>query len=240
MNLQEITKKLVRELEQLQPPPPHIYVYNPLVYARAAHNRYLKRFGQGQREIVLLGINPGPWGMAQCGVPFGDVQLVRKWMKIDEPVGKPEREHPKYPVQGFAYTKRETSGRRFLEWASAAFVTPEKFFKRFFVTNHCPLCFIDGGGEKAKNITPNKLPKEYKEPLLEVCDEALRRTIDYLHPDHVIGVGKDPGKCARRVLDETKVKIGSIPHPSPLAHKVNRNWDPAAVAEFLNSCGIKL
>ena len=38
----------------------------------------------GRKEAVFLGMNPGLWGMAQTGVPFGTVSLVRDWMGIED------------------------------------------------------------------------------------------------------------------------------------------------------------
>ena len=51
-------------------------VYNPLVYAREPHNRYLELAGRAPKKVIFLGMNPGPWGMAQTGVPFGEVAAV--------------------------------------------------------------------------------------------------------------------------------------------------------------------
>lgn len=236
MNLQKTTDNLVRELEPLRFGLPVTHVYNPLVYARAAHNCYLKRFGRGRREIVLLGMNPGPWGMAQCGVPFGELSLVREWMGIDEPVDKPEPEHPKRLIQGFDCPRSEVSGRRLWGWARDTFGTPEAFFERFYVANYCPLCFME---ESGKNRTPDKLPVAEKAPLQEACDRALRETIAYFKPEHVIGVGAFAEKCAEKALAEMDVRIGRILHPSPASPKANRGWAQAAMAE-LKAYGIRL
>ena len=35
------------------------------------------------KRVVFLGMNPGPFGMAQVGVPFGEVAAVRDWLRID-------------------------------------------------------------------------------------------------------------------------------------------------------------
>src|SRR5213596_435276 len=89
------------------------FVYNPLVYARAPHEAYLERWGtESPREVVMVGMNPGPFGMAQTGVPFGDVGAVRDWLGIETRVGKPLREHPRRPVTGFGCARSEVSGQR--------------------------------------------------------------------------------------------------------------------------------
>src|SRR5687767_2929876 len=87
----------------LLPFPSVPFVYNPLVYARVPHEAYLERWGaKTPREVLLVGMNPGPFGMAQTGVPFGDVAMVRDFLGITEPVGRPAREHPRRPISGFA------------------------------------------------------------------------------------------------------------------------------------------
>ena len=58
------------------------YVYNPLDYASGPHETYLRLFGRGTRRCLFLGMNPGPWGMAQTGVPFGEIDHVRRWTGI--------------------------------------------------------------------------------------------------------------------------------------------------------------
>ncbi|MBU8913482.1 MAG: single-stranded DNA-binding protein, partial [Spirochaetales bacterium] len=49
-------------------PPGHVtHVYNPLDYARNGWEAYLQLAADAPRTVVLLGMNPGPWGMAQTG-----------------------------------------------------------------------------------------------------------------------------------------------------------------------------
>jgi single-strand selective monofunctional uracil DNA glycosylase len=201
------------------------HVYNPLDYALAPMARYFEKYGRGRREVVLLGMNPGPFGMAQTGIPFGDVQMVRDWLRIEEPVGKPETEHPKRPVAGFECPRGEVSGARLWGWARERFGTPRRFFARFFVANYCPLCFIEDTG---RNRTPDKLPAAEQTPLFAACDRALRATVEYMKPTYVIGVGKFAETRARTALDGLEVKVGGILHPSPASPLANRGWAPAA------------
>ncbi|MEP6821525.1 MAG: single-stranded DNA-binding protein, partial [Chthoniobacterales bacterium] len=49
--------------------PPVAYIYNPLDYAWPAHETYLRRYGATRKSVIFLGMNPGPFGMAQTGVP---------------------------------------------------------------------------------------------------------------------------------------------------------------------------
>jgi len=203
--------------------PPVTHVYNPLVYARESHEDYLRRFGSKTGRVVWMGMNPGPWGMAQTGVPFGEVAHVRDWMGVQGHVGKPEREHPKRPVLGFECPRSEVSGRRLWGWAAERFETADAFFDRFFVLNYCPLSFMEEGG---RNRIPEKLPAVEREPLFAACDDALRQTLEVLQPSQVIGVGGFAEKCLRRVT--TGLPVGRVLHPSPASPAANRGWVAAA------------
>ena len=221
MDLIRISRALVRALKPLEFGPPVTHVYNPLEYARASYECYIRRFGGGEKEVVLFGMNPGPWGMVQTGVPFGEVSMVRDWLEIREKVGKPAREHPKRPVDGLSCGRSEVSGARVWGWARDRFGTPERFFARFFVANYCPLAFLE---ESGRNRTPDKLPAAQRRPLLEACDEALRQTVDCLRPRWVIGVGGFAEGRALAALDGADVEIGRILHPSPANPAANRGW----------------
>ena len=185
-DLLAIADELVRALAKLRFAAPVTHVYQPLDYARASYREYVTRYGRGPKEVVLFGMNPGPFGMAQTGVPFGEVELVRDWLRIDAPVGKPPREHPKRPVEGFACPRREVSGQRLWGFARDRFEKPERFFERFFVANYCPLLFME---ESGRNRTPDKLPAAERAPLERACNQALRQTVALLRPRIAIGIG---------------------------------------------------
>jgi single-strand selective monofunctional uracil DNA glycosylase len=236
MTLAQITQELIRDLQGLRFGPPVSHVYNPLIYAGEAYARYLTLYGQAPKEVLLLGMNPGPWGMAQTGVPFGEVRLVRDWLKIAAPVGAPAAPHPKRPVTGFACTRSEVSGARLWGWVRETFQTPERFFARFFVANYCPLIFIEAGG---RNRTPDALPAAERLPLLAACDRALRRTVAVLKPRYVVGVGKFAATRALQALAGLPVVIGRLTHPSPANPAANRGWGALAARE-LADLGISL
>ncbi len=223
MTLRKITNELVTALETLSFKPPVTHVYNPLVYARSAWDAYCKKYGNGRKRVILVGMNPGPFGMAQCGVPFGEIAHAKHWLGIDTPIGKPPVEHPKRPVLGFDCTRSEVSGRRLWGWAKETFDTPEAFFETFFITNYCPLVFME---ESGRNRIPEKLPKSEREPMFAACDTALRQTIEHFEPDFVVGVGKFAEKKARQVVGHLDLTIGSVPHPSPASPLANRGWSP--------------
>ena len=205
------------------------HVYNPLEYAWAAHKAYLLRYGSGRKRVVFLGMNPGPFGMAQTGVPFGEIAFVRDWLKISAPVGKPPREHPKRPVLGFDCTRSEVSGRRLWGLFAARFGTAEAFFREHFVVNYCPLAFIESTG---RNRTPDKLAFNEKAPLLAACDQHLRKAVAILGPEWLVGIGDFAAACATRVLPAKSVKIGRILHPSPASPAANRDWAKLATAQL--------
>lgn len=219
--LRQITDALVADLAPLHFAPPVMYVYNPLLYARACWDLYTERYGQGPREVLLIGMNPGPFGMAQTGVPFGEVSMVRDWLGICGPVARPATEHPKRPVTGFDCRRSEVSGARIWGWARARFETPERFFERFFVANYCPLVFVESSG---RNRTPDQLPRGEQLPLLAACDRALRDTVEHFSPRLVIGVGKFAEGRVRTALADRDVEIASVLHPSPANPLANRGW----------------
>jgi single-strand selective monofunctional uracil DNA glycosylase len=221
MNLLAIADALAEELKPLRFCSPVTHVYNPLEYARLPYRHYVHRYGRGAREVILLGMNPGPWGMVQTGVPFGEVGVVRDWLGIKAKVTKPANEHPKRPVLGFACTRSEVSGARLWGWARDSYETPEAFFRQFFVANYCPLAFFE---ETGRNRTPDCLRACEREPLFEVCDRALQRTVEYLKPRYVVGVGKFAENRAKITLADQDVNVGGILHPSPASPAANRNW----------------
>lgn len=215
---------------------PAAYVLNPLEYAAAPHREYLRRYGAGRPEVLFVGMNPGPWGMAQTGVPFGAVSAVRDWMGIEGPVKRPAREHPKRPIEGFSCTREEVSGARLWGWARERFQTPKRFFSRFFVGNYCPLLFLDEGG---RNVTPDKLRAAERRAVEEPCNRALRRVAEHLGVRWVIGVGGYAEKRARAALQGLDVKIARVLHPSPASPAANRGWSEAATRE-LRELGIEV
>ncbi|HEY7877985.1 MAG TPA: uracil-DNA glycosylase family protein [Gemmatimonadaceae bacterium] len=221
-SLSTIARDLRRDTASLAFAPPVTHVYHPLVYAWPVHRAYLERYGTGHKEVLLVGMNPGPFGMAQTGVPFGEVGMVRDWLGIEALVRRPAHEHPRRPVLGFACPRSEVSGRRFWGWARERFDTPEHFFRRFFVWNYCPLLFLEASG---RNRTPDKLAAGEKRALFAACDRALWRCIKQLQPQVVVGLGQFAASRAREVLaGHDGIVVGAILHPSPANPKANAGW----------------
>jgi single-strand selective monofunctional uracil DNA glycosylase len=212
------------------------HVYNPLDYARGVFDAYLARYGTGPREAVLLGMNPGPFGMVQTGVPFGDVAMVRDWLGLPDKVRTPAREHPKRPIHGFGCERGEVSGTRLWGWARDRFGAPERFFERFIVLNYCPLAFLAASG---RNCTPDKLPAAAREPLFAACDEAVRACLAYYRPAVAVGIGAFAEGRLRDVCGEDGPRVGRVLHPSPASPQANRGWAEAAERQ-LAALGVSL
>lgn len=222
-------RELAEAAQRLQFAPPVAWVYNPLDYAWAAHEAYVRRFATGRRRVIFLGMNPGPFGMAQTGVPFGEVAAVRDWLGIEAEVKSPQRVHPKRPVEGFACQRSEVSGRRLWGLFAERFGSAEEFFAEHFVVNYCPLAFMDEGG---RNLTPDKFPAAEAERLHAVCDAHLCAVVEALEPEWLIGVGDFAEKRARLALAETDVRFGKVLHPSPASPAANRGWSAAATKQL--------
>ncbi|MCC6142798.1 MAG: single-stranded DNA-binding protein [Candidatus Hydrogenedentes bacterium] len=232
----QIAGRLRDETGRLVFGPPVVQVYNPLEYAWAPHAAYLDRYGGGLREVLLVGMNPGPWGMAQTGVPFGDVAMVRDWLGITGPVDSPSSTHPKRPILGFACRRSEVSGTRLWGWARDRFETPDRFFRRFFVWNYCPLCFMEASG---RNFTPDKLSRAEQQALFAACDQALAQLVQVMQPRYLIGVGKFATDRIQGVADTAACRIGRIPHPSPASPSANRDWAGSAESALIEA-GVSL
>ena len=222
-------KTLRDAVNRLRFAPPVSYVYNPLDYAWAAHEAYLRRYAGSNKRVIFLGMNPGPFGMAQTGVPFGEIAAVRDWIGIREKIGKPPIEHPKRPVQGFDCPRSEVSGQRLWGLFANSFGSAKDFFKEHLVMNYCPLAFIEGGG---KNRTPDKLPAAEREALFAACNQHLREAVRILKPEWLVGVGDFAAKRALEVFPDGTVKIGRILHPSPASPAANRNWAGLAARQL--------
>ena len=226
-------RDLSAAVDRLRFAPPVTHVYNPLAYAWAPHELYLRRFGAGPKRVIFLGMNPGPFGMVQTGIPFGEIAAVRDWLKITSPVQTPPQAHPKRPVTGFACPRSEVSGRRLWGLFQNRFTTPEQFFAEHYVANFCPLAFCDEGG---RNLTPDKLTAGEREALEHVCDAHLRQVLELLRPEWVVGVGAFARARAEVAAERAnvRVKVGQVLHPSPASPKANRqDWGKTAAAELV-------
>jgi single-strand selective monofunctional uracil DNA glycosylase len=213
---------------------PVTHVYNPLEYAWRAHEIYLRRYGNSTKRVIFLGMNPGPFGMAQTGIPFGQIAAVREWLGITAKIDKPRKENAKRPVLGFDCRRSEISGERLWGLFAKRFGTADKFFREHIVMNYCPLAFVE---ESGRNRTPDKLPPRQREKLFAACDAHLREIVRILEPEWIIGVGDFATKRAQAIFPSSRPRIGQILHPSPASPASNNNW-AGTVTTQLQKLGI--
>ncbi len=235
------SRDLSRRLAELRFSEPVEYVYNPLEYARAAWEQYITRYGSGRKRVIFLGMNPGPWGMVQNGIPFGERDAVGEWLRIDAPITSPDSTHPKRPVLGYNCTRSEVSGRRFWGLMRSRFERPEVFFDSHFVANYCPLAFLERSG---RNRTPDKLPAAEARALFAACDAHLAEIIAVMRPDWLIGVGAFATHRARtavaaaetalNVRETPATRVATVLHPSPASPRANAGWEQAAVKQLVD------
>ena len=231
VKLIKATKALSQSVGSLSFDLPTAYIYNPLEYAWGIHRQYLELARGGKKKVVFLGMNPGPYGMAQTGVPFGEIPAVRDWMGLRGEVKKPNPEHPKRPVDGLECAKSEVSGRRLWGLFAEKFPSAHDFFNDHFVANYCPLVFME---ESGKNRTPDKLVVSETKPLEELCDQHLQEIVEIFEPDWLVGVGGFAEKRATIALSGMNVQIGKILHPSPASPAANRGWAAAATKQLID------
>lgn len=226
------TRNLADALRDLEFSAPVSCVYRPLDYAWQPYRRYLENFGSGTKRVLFLGMNPGPFGMVQTGVPFGEVTAVRDWMGIEEPVGRPANEHAKRPVEGFHCQRSEVSGRRLWGLFAQRFGTASAFFHDHFVLNFCPLVWMSASGA---NLTPNALPAVEMAPVEQACLQHLTEVIDLMRPSFLIGVGGFAEERLRRAAETlgSTARRGRILHPSPASPAANRGWAQAATRQLV-------
>ncbi len=229
-------RRLAREAGALAFSPPVAFVYNPLEYAREPHEQYLERYAAGDKRIVLLGMNPGPWGMAQTGVPFGEVDTVVHWLGVHGPVKVPAAVHPRVKVQGFDCSRHEVSGTRLWGFLRDRYGSAESMRRELLVSNYCPLLFLDEAG---RNVTPDRLRRADQEALFEVCDRFLRVVVQAVRPQWLVGVGRFARERAQAFIEATgaSVRITSILHPSPANPRSQKDW-AGTVRESLHRDGV--
>ena len=228
----EAAKRLCAMVSALKFAAPVTHVYNPLEYAWPAHQLYLQRYGNSRKRVIFLGMNPGPFGMAQTGVPFGQIAAVQEWLGITAQVDRPGKENPKRPVLGFDCHRSEVSGERLWGLFAKRFGTAQNFFREHIVMNYCPLAFVE---ESGRNRTPDKLKPPERERLFRACDEHLREVVRILEPEWIIGVGDFAKKRAREALSKTTRAVpalGQILHPSPACPASNRDWGGKATSQL--------
>ncbi|XP_017774188.1 PREDICTED: single-strand selective monofunctional uracil DNA glycosylase-like [Nicrophorus vespilloides] len=192
------------------------YVYNPLEYAYNGYSQFVKKYLDTSKHILFVGMNPGPYGMCQTGIPFGDVNTVQNWFEINVEVNRPRRECPERPVLGLECKRVEQSGKRLWEYFRKKCGLPEHFFRNAFILNYCPLGFFDANG---KNITPNNLKVANKRKIQQICDQYMLHVLQLLECKIVVGIGRYAQERMDNILKTSNldVQLLYMKHPSPLA-----------------------
>ncbi|CAK1583332.1 unnamed protein product [Parnassius mnemosyne] len=229
-NFFSLIDELNNKLEKFELPSAVKCVYNPTIYARYTFEMYVRKYCNSIKPIMYFGMNPGPFGMSQTGVPFGEVSSVRDWLGIEGPVGKPPKEVESRPVRGFACTRTEISGKRFWGLLKEICGTPEKFFETSFVYNYLNQQWMKSNG---CNLTPGDFKVSEMKALYEICDQTFIRVLELYKVQTIVAVGKFCETRAHKAIEEhlpsksRTIKVLYLPHPSP--RTVNNNdWDQKA------------
>lgn len=233
-DLIDVMTRLKARVKRLRFGPPVAFTYHPLEYAWPVAKAYFERYGKGPKDILFLGMNPGPFGMGQTGVPFGEVASVKGFLGLTGEINPPKKTtmHEKRPVLGWATTRSEVSGKRLWTAIEKKHKKADRFFERAFVLNYCPLLFL---GETGANVALDKIEKNERKNLEAICDGSLAECLAILKPRHLVGVG---GYAQKRLAVVTgRDDVVMMPHPSPASPTANRGWD-AAARKALTAAGL--
>ncbi|KAL4709369.1 hypothetical protein ACJJTC_013658 [Scirpophaga incertulas] len=225
----EVLDQLNNSLEELQLLRSIKCIYNPTKYARRTFEMYVQKYCNTEKQIMYFGMNPGPWGMSQTGVPFGEINSVKDWLKINGVVEKPPTELPARPVKGFECTRSEISGRRFWGLFKELCVSPENFFRTSFVYNYLPQQWMKSNG---CNLTPGDFGTLQMEPLYNICDPIFIEVLKLYEVQTIVAIGKfcetRALKALKKYLPDSSIQVFYLPHPSPRTVN-NNNWDQKAI-----------
>jgi single-strand selective monofunctional uracil DNA glycosylase len=230
--LLDVSARLSRGLAAFTPGAPARWTYRPLEYAWPVWSAYVERYVREAPEVLFLGMNPGPHGMTQTGVPFGDPGMVRDFLGLSGAVGDATDPCPSLPVRGLASTRREGSGARVWGWVRDRFGSADAFAERFAILSWCPLCFLDEGG---RNLVPERLVVSDRRALYPICDAALVETVRVLRPKRVVAFGGFAE--ARALACGLEPPVSKVLHPSPASPAANRGW-AAQVDAALAALGV--
>ncbi|XP_059139314.1 uncharacterized protein LOC131927619 [Physella acuta] len=225
-------KELCEKLSRVSLPGKIQYVYNPLEYAFDSHLNFVRRFCTGEKYILFVGMNPGPFGMSQNGVPFGECAIVKEWLQIEGEVLKPVLEHPKRRVVGLECSRSEVTGGRFWQLFRTLCHTPEHFFRTSYVHNLCPFAFLTDSG---KNVTPPQLTSSVLDQINALCNATLVEVVRLLKCKYVICIGKYALAQAQKALSADEfngITLECLMHPSPINPAANKGWADIAIKQL--------
>ncbi|XP_037927861.1 single-strand selective monofunctional uracil DNA glycosylase-like [Teleopsis dalmanni] len=216
----EIEKELNEKLRHYRAPIEDItHIYNPVEYAADLHCEYLRKYLDRPKRVVFLAVHPEQNGMAQTGVPFGNVSTVRDMMKLCGEVKQPNRLHPKHPVLGLNCHINEPSGVRFWGLMDKIAGSLDTFSEQCFVHTFCPLLFFN---EYGRTIEPCVLPFEIKYPMRDLLVEALCKEMKLVQPEIIVVTGNYVyNGLQRSELYAKTLLVMTNPHPWV---PNNHNW----------------
>ena len=269
MDLIKTTRILADDLHALRRPAGVSHVYNPLRYMWPAHERFLSRHyvtdrasapdgrldfyepagATRPRRYLILGMNPGPHGMVQTGLPFGDVVNAAAMLgyRTGDQVPAPDLAgvelHPSRPVIGLSATRREASGERLWGGLAAIFGGLEQTLAACFAANYCPLAYFADDAQ-GTNVTPEDFGKKtikgepnprhdpgYAAELDKVCLPYLVRVARAMRVEVILAVGRYAEAKANIIAalqpDDSRParpKVVYLTHPSPLATRSAGEW----------------
>ncbi len=234
-------REIIPRILESEPAVAHIYA--PLEYANQVHQAYIRKFAGLGSKTLLLGLNPGPFGMGQTGIPFGATAIVREFLGLRGfEILQPGDTHHKRPIEGLGFKRQEISGTRLWRGLGEFLGAAEDIHRSVFLMNHCPLLFLEASG---RNLTPDRLKGEAAAEMLSACDEHVLRTMEILGTRSIIGVGRFAERRALELAPALKwnVDVHYLLHPSPQVPEANREggkvWR-ARLNNTLRDAGVSL
>jgi len=197
---------------------PDIVVINPLEYLWLQYGYYTSCYHNQYPRAMIIGMNPGPKGMSQTGIPFGSPNIIPSILpnkslfnEIRDNEGSPVSS-PHRRITGPSNTTVEVSGNRLWSALIKRYGDFKSITSEIFVDNICPLLFLCGKNG-SKNLTPDKLtPSPAKIILIRLCTERLQKIYQCLgEPSNIVALGRWSHKFLEKMFP--KVRVTYILHP---------------------------
>jgi len=176
-----------------------LQVWNPALYALDIYQEYLTKFPPEPGAILALGLNPGPYGMAQTGIPFTDCRTASGALGMemtipgkapDDLISRLKKANGKW--RG-TYERSSLGMYRFLILAWGDIKTA---YRNWFVGNPCPLLFLD---PERWNVTPADPRLRRMKEVGELRQRAVIGFSEILNPRGIVCFGKDVAKAVGEV-----------------------------------------
>ena len=226
-------------------------VWNPGRYGEPWHARFRALYPPEPHPIVVFGLNPGPYGMAQTGIPFTDVRRVlsdlpRLAAQLARS-GSPPVAPGLAPADLRPWLTRtfESSAVRVHLFLRSTYGSTEDGVRRVVVANPCSLLFIDPNG--GANRTPADLGRVLRrrapgqaDLLLAACERARRAcaldALQTLEPRGAVLLGRDVQAALVTDLESRlgAARVVAWEHP---ARAVPRTW-AAGLRDALDHRGL--